>query len=546
MKLHTTLLLPLLAFSMVACSTNPVSGTPTWNLVGEDAEYEVGPDVMQDQLARYGLYEESIALTNYYKDLGAEIVAVSDRPDKPYQFLLLDADIFNAGAIPGYIMTYRGILPYMNSEADLAMLLGHEVGHIAARHYVRQQSNVILMQVLLGVTTVYAATQQDSYAAQGAVLLGGVAANLGLQAFGRGYESESDDLGLKYLTELGYPEEQSYALFQSMEQYGNLNEEIALRLYGVKPEKTLFYHVLRSHPEPESRMKRMLRETGEKPRLAIEYGKTLGDDSIKRDRYLSMIDGLSYGPRPEEGVMARTTYYNSKGKFKLAIPDGYVFEYGHLGTNDDGRYGVWRGQNNETKRTISLETFSAPKNKRMSSQEALLLASDKALDVRSLQLGKRRAAVAHRPEKIKKKAHGYSIEYVLPLNPDEDGEATSFMHVQYTMGEDRLLASLKKEGGEKVQYLDKKEKVDVKALRAEADKFVNSLVELSTAEAKALEPLRVKVHTVKKGETVASISSKMALGDMREETLRVLNGLPEDYEIKAGQKVKLIVDPNKS
>lgn len=547
MKTWANTLLLAFAFTGAACSSNPVTGAPSFNLLSEKAEFGLGREVMQNEVELYGLYEEKPALAQRYHELGEKIVAVSDRPDKPYEFILLDADVFNAAAIPGYVMTYRGILPYMNSEAELAMIMGHEVGHIAARHSARAISGRFLAQAAIIGLTAYAASQQDSYLAQGAYLASGLAATVALQGFSRSYETEADTLGERYLGKLGYPTEHAYNVFEMMKIYEDLENEVLTRLNGSVPEKPMFYDVLRSHPEPTSRMKHMLSITGEKPKLAIEYGKAQGDDGIKRDEYLNLIDGMIFGPSPEEGVMARTAYYNAEGKLKMTIPDGYVFRYIYNNSSDTKK-GIWRGRNVKDNRMLILQTYKV--DKKRSAREMMLSMSESAVGVGSAKLGNRLSAVSNSPQRSLNESEwawnrverGHSVEYMIPLEPDDKGKSETFLYMKLVAGEDDIRAS-NREGDARLDY-DKKA-FDLEGLRKEGDEIAKTLTNLSEKEAENLQPLRIKVHTVKAGETAEKLADKMALGDLREETLRALNGIPADYVLKPGQKVKLVVNPNK-
>lgn len=517
MKHLTYALLLAFSFAGAACSSNPATGAPTFNVMSEAFEFKLGREVIQKQVELYGLYEEKPNLSARYHELGKELAAVSDRPDKPFEFLLLDADVFNAAAIPGYVMTYRGILPYMNSEAELAMIMGHEVGHIAARHSARAVSGRILAQTLILGATVYAASKQDSYVAQGAYLASGLAATVALQGFGRSYETEADTLGERYMAKLGYPPEHAYNVFEMMKIYEDLQNTVLMRLNGQVPDKSLFYDILRSHPKPVARMKHMLDITGQKPKLAIEYGKAQGNDDIKRDDYLALIDGMMYGPTPEEGVMGRTTYYNAKGQLKMTIPDGYVFRYIYDNTSAKDKKGIWRGRSVTADRMLILQVSHMEEKH---SAREMMLTNGSAVGIDQEQLGDRLAAVGSSSQRSlndsewawNRNERGHSIDYMIPLNPDENGKSDTFLYMKLVAGEDSIRAS-NRNSEARLDY-DKKT-FDLAALRKEADAIAKTLTPLTEEQAKALQPLRMKIHTVKAGDTVEKLADQMALGDLR-------------------------------
>jgi len=529
----------LFVLFLASCAVNPATGGASFNFMSEEAEFDLGHDIVAKELERHGLYEENSKLVAYHRGLGEKIVAISDRPDKPYDFLLLDADVFNAAAIPGYVMTYRGILPYMNSEAELAMVMGHEVGHIAARHTARTLSTAALAQVLIAGATIYAAANADSTTAQAAYVLGGAAAVIGMQGFSRSYEREADTLGARYLEALGYPPEHAYNVFKAMDIYRQAEDTAAQRLSGRTPEKTAFYNVLRSHPEPTERMATVERTLGTPHEPAAYYGAAFSNDTIGRDRYLTLIDGLAYGPTPEEGVMGRQVYYNQKGKFTLQIPEGYVFRYFATQENKDNKKGFWRGHNTRLDRLLTLETHTT--NKHRSVEEMLRIKNPRVQNILTEKQGDMPFAHGHLLEKHNGKTVGHSVVMLWPLNADELGKATKFILATLTAGDDALKAQNRTKPAENPFAA---ENFVLANLQKEAKELLKTKQPLTENEAKKLQPLRLKIHTVKAGQTAEKLAEKMALGDLRNETFHALNGLPVGYALKPNQKVKLVIDPN--
>jgi predicted Zn-dependent protease len=190
----------LLFLGLSGCATNPVTGDQNFVMLSEDSELQIGRANHPKIIAEYGRYEDE-ALQAYVQSVGDKLAAVSHRDDLVYRFTVLDSPVINAFALPGgYIYITRGLMAYLNSEAELAAVLGHEIGHVTARHGVRQQSaaqaanlgytlGAILFPELRG------AGSQNVFNILGGALLSG---------YGREHELESDRLGAEYLAKSGY------------------------------------------------------------------------------------------------------------------------------------------------------------------------------------------------------------------------------------------------------------------------------------------------------------------------------------------------------
>ncbi len=196
-----TAILALLAIG-TACSVNPVTGKREITFVSEAGEIQMGEqNYLPMQQSQGGVYDVDKDLTEYVDGVGQRLAAVSDRP-LPYEFVVLNNSVPNAWALPGgKIAINRGLLTELNSEAELAAVLGHEIVHAAARHSARQIERGILLQGLVVATAV--ATSDSDY--QGLAMGGaGVGAQLITQAYGRGAELESDEYGMRYMAKAGY------------------------------------------------------------------------------------------------------------------------------------------------------------------------------------------------------------------------------------------------------------------------------------------------------------------------------------------------------
>src|SRR5688572_22830979 len=200
---------PVLAATVLAttvavvggCATNPVTGGKDVVLMSESQEVEMGRKAHPQVLQQYGRYDDE-ALQQYVTSVGQRIAASSHRSDLQYTFTVLDSADVNAFALPGgYVYVTRGIMAYLNSEAELAAVLGHEIGHVTARHSVRQQTGATAAGVgamVVGILTGSGDLANVANAAGTALVRG----------YGRDMELEADRLGAEYLNRIGYePEE---------------------------------------------------------------------------------------------------------------------------------------------------------------------------------------------------------------------------------------------------------------------------------------------------------------------------------------------------
>jgi len=288
--------LAALLLTAAACAVNPATGRREFNLVSEGQEIQMGRDADPEITASLGLVDDP-ALQAYVSDLGMRLAAVSERPNLPWSFKVVDDPIVNAFALPGgFIYVTRGILANFDSEAELAGVLGHEIGHVTARHSATQMSRQQLQQIGLGVGMIFSETVREygSLAAAGLQLM-----NL---RYSRGDESESDVLGLRYINRLGYDPDAMVGVFDMLAQVSGGAE-------GRIPEWQL------THPYPENR-EAAIREV-----IANEQLATTG--RVERDTYLNRIDGLVYGEDPRQGFFRGTRFLHPDLAFELTFPSGW-------------------------------------------------------------------------------------------------------------------------------------------------------------------------------------------------------------------------------
>lgn len=267
--------------------------------MSEAQEIQMGKEADPQIVAEYGLYEDQ-ELQNFISAKGKQMGAISDRPNLTYHFKIVDSEVVNAFAVPGgYIYFTRGIMAHFNNEAEFAGVLGHEIGHVAARHSVNQQAKSTLGQIglLAGMVLSPTVAQYGQELSQGLGVL--------FLKFGRDAEREADELGVKYSSKIKYDAHQMAGFFGTLE---NLSQDNANQLPDF----------LSTHPNPGERM-----ETVKQLATQAQRKENLANPIVNRNSYLKMIDGLVYGKDPKQGFVEDGKFYHPVLKFQFPIPNGW-------------------------------------------------------------------------------------------------------------------------------------------------------------------------------------------------------------------------------
>src|SRR5918999_371644 len=266
----------LLGLSL-ACATNPVTGKREISLMSEGQEIAIGQENHPQILREMGQYNDP-ELQRYVSDIGIKLAKTSERPNLPWTFTVVDQPVVNAFAVPGgAIYITRGFFAYLNNEAQLVGVLGHEIGHVTARHSAQQYTRAAGGQLgLLALGIFVPGAQQFGQ-------LGAQALGLLFLKYGRDDELQSDSLGARYAATNGWDPR---AVPQFLATLGRLSEG---------SEKGI-PNWLSTHPDPGSRVQEIQPLVQE-----LSAGKT--GFATDRDEYLSRIDGMLFGDNPEQGIV---------------------------------------------------------------------------------------------------------------------------------------------------------------------------------------------------------------------------------------------------
>jgi len=291
----TAILLLIILLSALSCAVNPVTGKKELSLISESQEITLGKQTDVEVRQQYGAYADP-ELSAYVQSIGQALVPHTHRPQLAYRFAVLDTPVVNAFAVPGgYIYVTRGILALMGSEAELAVVLGHELGHVNARHGVRRMSEMMLVQVGLAVGSALSETFAEVAG------LAGVGVQLLFLKYSRDDERQADALGVEYARKGVYNPGEMVAFFSSLGKLGDLSGGQALPGF-------LFTHPLTS--ERIEKVRQMLTPNDQ----------TL---EVKERPYLRRIDGLVYGDDPRQGYVEGGRFYHPDMGFSFEIPSGW-------------------------------------------------------------------------------------------------------------------------------------------------------------------------------------------------------------------------------
>ena len=276
------------------CAVNPVTGKKELMLISEAQEIEMGKQTDQGIRQQYGLYDNP-AMTAYVRRVGQSLTPFTHRRQLKYHFAILDTPVPNAFAAPGgYIYITRGLMAMMNSEAEMAVVLGHELGHVNARHSARSMSRQLLFNIGLVVGSVLSKDVRRW------APLAGLAGNLLFLKFSRSDEYQADSLGIQYSRSARYRPGAMISFFQSLQQ-------LTAGKSGGLP------NFLSTHPLTNRRI--------EEVREMLQPG----DKNMKvaRNDYIRRMDGLVYGNNPRQGFVQGNAFYHPDMRFMFRIPSGW-------------------------------------------------------------------------------------------------------------------------------------------------------------------------------------------------------------------------------
>jgi predicted Zn-dependent protease len=281
-----------------ACATNPVTGKSELSLVSESQEIEMGKQSAQEVAQTIGYYNDA-AIQSYVSAIGQKMAKASERPQLPWEFHVVNDASVNAFALPGgFIFVTRGLMTAITNEAELATVVGHEIGHVTNRHQVQQISRSEVAQLGLGLGMILRPDLQPLGSAVGSGL------GILFLKYGRDAENQADLAGFRYALNQNYDVRQMLNMFQTLEGVSRLEGG------GKLPEW------LSTHPDPENRAQIT------QARLDTLH-RDLSHTIVGRDEYIRRLNGMVYGEDPRQGYFQGATFLHPDLRFQLTFPDGW-------------------------------------------------------------------------------------------------------------------------------------------------------------------------------------------------------------------------------
>lgn len=450
-------------------------------------EAQMGAQYHPQFLAEFGGAMSGPQAT-YVEQVGKNIAVQSGLGNARESFTvsLLNSSVHNAFAVPGgYIYTTRQLVTLMNSEAELAAVLGHEVGHVAARHSQRRQQNAQKNSILgmLGAigSSLLLGNSQIGQTLSRTFLEGSQLLTL---RFSRQQELQADDLGINYLGTAGYDRRAMGTVLASLAAQNALDARVQGRNASVPAWAS-------THPDPASRVQSALRKAG-----------NAGTGITNRDTFLTRIDGLLYGDDPSQGIIEGSTFIHPELRLAFTAPQGYYMVNGTRAVSIQGQGG---GQ-----AQMTTAAYSGDLDGYVRQQFAALGGQNNALQPSDMQ----RTTINGLPAVI------------ATARVNNGNSQVDVVVVGYEFARDRAFHFVT---------------IAPAGRAATFNAMFQSMRRITPAEAGAVIPRKLQVVTVGRSDTVASLARRMAYDSAQEDRFRVLNALASNDTVSAGQKVKLVV-----
>jgi predicted Zn-dependent protease len=303
----------LLAFALGSASAAPGSAPAEKSQKSKSVpkgEIESARRNYEEITKFYGIYEDQ-AVQDYVSAIGQRVARHSDMPDMEWHFTVLDDGSINAFTTGGgYVYIFRGLLAYVNSEAELAGVIGHEIAHVTQRHPAKGQGRSILANIL----AIGAAIMTGNAAVADMASIGAAA---WVQGYGREAESEADRFGMVYMTRAGYDPKAMKSVFETFKAQESF-ELASARKEGREPH--IYHGVFSDHPAPDDRAAAAARAA------ALVTDVPEGGFVINRNTYMQAVDGMAFGSSRAQGVVRDNRFYHADLGLTMAFPRGWIIE----------------------------------------------------------------------------------------------------------------------------------------------------------------------------------------------------------------------------
>ena len=469
-------LLPLVS----ACATAPGTGRTIFTGgLSEEGEADLGRQEHPKVLAGYGGAYDDPELNRYVSSVGDFLVQTSERSDLKFTFTILDTPIVNAFALPGgYVYITRGLLSLAENEAELAGVLGHEIGHVTARHTAERYGQTVAANVAgvgLGVLL-------GGEAAQAGGALGGLL----LRSYSREQEFEADMLGGRYLARAGYDTAAMAGFLSQLQAHSRLEAELA-----GQPEKADSFNIMQTHPRTADRIERALEQAGATP---------VADPLVAQNVYFDKIDGMIYGDKPDEGYIRGRSFAHPKLKFAFEVPAGFrLYNQSQAVVARDG----------EGKAAIQFDRAPKPYGGSMTDYLTKVWGANVRLSG----------------------VEAITVNGIPAATASVSGN-----------GKDYRLVALRYDSNAIYRFIFLSASDRTAAMNVPFRETTYSFRKLSDAEAAALKPQRLRIYEVKAGDSPAKIAARMPFEEDNLKRFLVLNAFTERTALQPGRRVKIVTE----
>ena len=474
------------ALLLTACSVNPATGERDFTaFMSPEEELRIRQEQHPKIIAQFGGVYDVPDVTAYVDRIGQSLAKTSELPNVKFTFTVLNDDIVNAFALPGgYVYISRGLLGLANTEAELAGVLGHEIGHVTARHSAQRYSSSVVAQgpsvgasilgsLILGTPEVGQAVGQGS-----AVYL---------QSFSREHEFEADTLGVRYLARAGYATDAMASFLASLQAFSSLEAKVSGR-----PDPAARSNIMSTHPRTQDRVVAATRAANVRP---------VRDPKVGNLAYMKAIDGIIFGGSLDQGLIRGQTFVHELLNFRFDVPQGYRLQNG-------AQQVVAQGPNNAV---VLFSAGKAPKRAKMASYLTSVWAKNTQLSgVQTLRINGMEAA--RRTTIVKNKS----------------GTANA------------QLVAIRHSANQVYRFVFLTPTAQTAGLQAGLTDTMMSFRKLTRADRNRYGPWKIDTKVVRRSDSVARLAGNTPLPAPKDEWFRVLNGLQPGSAPFPGQTVKVV------
>ena len=491
--LYLSSIISLTIFVLPACSVNPATGKQSFTpFMSVEQEKIVGAEEHKKILEKFGGKDKNIRLGKYIQEIGLKLAASSENPNLRYKFTVLNDPAVNAFALPGgYVYLTRGLIALAEDEAELAGVIAHEIGHIAARHTAERYSQSVAANI--GLTTLGVVGTALGVPSQANRLLS-VGTKATLRAYSRTQELEADMLSVRYLKKNGYDPRALVDFFIKLNAQKNLN----FKLQGKFKKQIDSFSMMSTHPRTARRIEKA---------MTLSQRMTHGERSRKRENFLSHVEGVVYGLDKREGIVKGQVFVHPHYGFRYEVPNGFQFQ-------------------NLKDRVISRNKLGAK-------------------IIFDLERSSKLAGNIELIEYLGKNwKTGWKLKYLERMEVNGLKAATGYTSIKLENNDTNHVRQFVIRGNNRFIYrfifitpskyvtdLDRKFRHTALSFRL-----------LSPKETSIMQPNRISISTVQPGDTSELLAKRMPFGQFNIEWFKVFNSNVVSDGLSVGERVKLVIE----